>query len=378
MAAARSSDSSRFPESAGDLTMLLSPLAAGQSVSIAVQNQLAAHLLSDSRRACAFGITDENVSARVAARLQYYQTIYPTLEQFCQQELGWSGCPADLLWDLWLPLAEQLVNWRQRLGRPLIQGILGGQGTGKTTLTRILSPILTQMGCPVCRLSIDDLYKPYAERLQLQQQDPRFRWRGPPGTHDVNLGLAVLRQLRQPDLTQPVAVPRFDKSAYDGAGDRTQPEWVIGAEIVLFEGWFVGVRPVEPTAFDDAPPPIVNDADRAFARAVNERLRDYLPLWDQLDRLILLHPQDYRLSQQWRWQAEQQMMASGRAGMDAAEVNAFVEYFWRALHPELFITPLLQDAEHVDLVIELDVNHQPQAIYRPESSTSFGGVQTLH
>ncbi|MHC5720383.1 MAG: glycerate kinase, partial [Nostoc sp.] len=130
----------------------------------------------------------------------------------------------------------------------LIQGIFGGQGTGKTTMCKILSLILDQLGYRTLSLSLDDLYKTYSDRLLLTQQDPRLIWRGPPGTHDVDLGLKVLDQIRQSQ--SPVMVPCFDKSAYRGAGDRTTPEMVTGVDIVLFEGWFVGVRPIVPEAFN--------------------------------------------------------------------------------------------------------------------------------
>lgn len=322
---------------------------------------LEADLLADEQRARAFEITPTNVGKALEQRLYWLRSVHLELDRFCRTTLGWSTCPLELLWQLWLPLAIQIAEQHQLLGRTLIQGILGGQGTGKTTLTLILSQILNQMGRKTCRLSLDDLYKTCAERQRLQHIDPRFRWRGPPGTHDVTLGLRVLHQLRH--ATHPVALPRFDKSAWNGAGDRTEPEWVTGAEIVLFEGWFVGVRPIAPTVFDTAPPPIVTAADRAFAREINQRLLEYLSLWDQLDRLILLHPTDYRLSQQWRQQAERQMVASGKSGMTDREIHEFVEYFWQALHPDLFISPLIHDPAHVDLVIEINADHAPERVY---------------
>lgn len=326
-----------------------------------------AHLETSVLRAAwqldAFQITAETVADLVEQRIRRLQTVYPILNQFSQENFGWQNCPIALLWQLWLPLVEQIAAWHA-LNHPLVLGILGGQGTGKTTLTLILAEILSQIDVQVCRLSIDDLYKTYAERQQLQQFDPRFRWRGPPGTHDVELGLTVLNQLRQAEF--PVAVPRFDKSAHNGAGDRTQPEWVDGADVILFEGWFVGVQPINPQAFEQAPAPINTDADRAFARDINTYLQAYLPLWEQLDRLIVLYPSDYRFSQQWRQQAEQRMITTGQSGMSASEINEFVTYFWRSLHPDLFIQPLLQDPEQVDWAIEIDANHYPRSIYRPQ------------
>jgi D-glycerate 3-kinase len=260
----------------------------------------------------------------------------------------------------------QLASSRQQLGRPIIQGILGGQGTGKTTLSAVLRLILTHLGYRTLSLSLDDLYKTYAERQQLQKQDPRLIWRGPPGTHDVELGKELLDQLRQPNQQHPILVPRFDKSAWGGAGDRTTPETVESIDIVLFEGWFVGVRPIDPAVFDaPTPAPIETLADRSFARDMNERLKDYLPLWERLDQLMLLYPTDYRLSQQWRRQAEQQMIATGKSGMTDEQVDEFVEYFWKSIHPELFITPLTKNLSWVDLVIEINPDHTISAIYRP-------------
>jgi D-glycerate 3-kinase len=216
-------------------------------------------------------------------------------------------------------------------------------------------------------ISIDDLYKTYAERQQLQQQDPRLIWRGPPGTHDVDLGITILDQFRQQERQEPILVPRFDKSAFNGAGDRTEPEKVAPVDIVVLEGWFVGTRPVEETAFDCAPPPIITPEDKLFAKNINARLKEYLPLWERLDRLIVLHPVDYRLSKQWRKEAEQKMIASGKSGMSELEIDQFVEYFWRALHPELFIQPLVSNPDLVDMAIEIKANHSYGKVYRPEN-----------
>jgi D-glycerate 3-kinase len=305
--------------------------------------------LADGLRAKAFGITPENVDEVIKERSHLLKSVLPAFNEFCQTTLQIEpNKMLQVLWDLWLPLGIKLASGRQQLGHPLIQGILGGQGTGKTTMCKILSLILDRLGYRTVSLSLDDLYKTYSDRLLLTQQDPRLIWRGPPGTHDIDLGLNLLDQIRE--LQSPVMIPRFDKSAFGGAGDRTNPEIVTNIDILLFEGWFVGVRPIHTDVFDTAPPPILTDADKAFARDINHRLYDYLPLWERLDSLIVLYPTDYRYSLEWRKQAEQQMIAAGKSGMSNAEIEQFVNYFWRSLHPELFIKPLLKD---VDLVIQV-------------------------
>ncbi|MBN3960510.1 glycerate kinase [Nostoc sp. NMS8] len=326
------------------------------------QQQARVAVLADRLRARAFGIVPKNVDEAIKERSHLLKSVLPAFKQFCQTTLQKE--PQEMLpvlWDLWLPLGIKLALHRQQLGRPLIQGILGGQGTGKTTTCKILSLILDCLGYRTVSLSLDDLYKTYSDRLLLTQQDPRLIWRGPPGTHDVDLGLKVLNQIRQSQSS--VMVPRFDKSAYGGAGDRTTPEIVTGVDIVLFEGWFVGVRPIEPNIFDTAPPPILTEKDRVFARDMNHRLHDYLPLWERLDSLILLYPTDYRCSLEWRKQAEQEMIAGGKSGMSNAEIEEFVNYFWRSLHPELFIKPLLKDAAAVELAIEIHADHSFGQVY---------------
>ncbi|MEY3866775.1 MAG: hypothetical protein RLZZ338_666 [Cyanobacteriota bacterium] len=273
------------------------------------------------------------------------------------------------LWRLWLPLSLELMAKNKRLNRPIIQGILGGQGTGKTTLGQVLQFILAKANYSLISLSLDDLYKTYLERQELQIADPRLIWRGPPGTHDIELGINVLDSLRDlPNNPQAIAIPRFDKSLWNGAGDRVSPEMVTEADIVLFEGWFVGVKPIAPCKFSDAPYPIITERDRQFALDMNEKLGEYLPLWQRLDQLIILDPVDYQLSKKWRQQAEHEMIAKGKSGMTDAEINQFVEYFWKALHPELFIKPLIEKGENVNLVIEINGDHSLGKIYDPWDS----------
>ncbi|ASC72544.1 Uridine kinase [Halomicronema hongdechloris C2206] len=337
---------------------------AGASPTDADWQALMATELADQRRANAWGIRDDTVRSALRRRWHLLQQLALEHRQIPVPH----GSLTDLLpwlWFLWLPLTLWLVEARQRLNRPLIQGILGGQGSGKTTLTRVLQQLLTLVGQHGVTLSIDDLYKTYADRQILRQQDPRLIWRGPPGTHDIELGLRTLQQLRQAPPDAAIPIPRFDKSAHGGEGDRISPEWVSQVDIVLFEGWFVGARPVDPAQIATAPWPIETEADRQFAADMNQRLRDYLPLWEQLDQLMVLYPEDYRLSQQWRRQAEQAMKADGKSGMADDTVDQFVEYFWRALHPALFIEPLCHRREWVDLVVEIRADRTLKAVYAP-------------
>lgn len=351
------------------LITVLDSLATGSSLTVDQQRQLEIWVLEDQPRAKAFDVNPANVSQVVQVRSQLLQQVYPAISHLCHSQLNIPKAPLlEALWNVWLPLAMKIVARRQTLDRPLIQGILGSQGVGKTTLGAILTLILAHLGCSALSLSLDDLYKPYAERKRLQQDDPRLVWRGPPGTHDIELGIQVLDQLRalsQNSGKDSIQIPRFDKSAQSGAGDRTDPDMVAAVEVVLFDGWFVGVRPIDPATFATASPPITTEADHVFAQDMNAKLQDYLPLWDRLDHLTMLHLVDYRLSKLWRRQAEHQAIAAGKAGMPDAEIDRFVDYFWQALHPDLFIEPLAKNPTWVDLVIEIKPDHLPGRVYQP-------------
>ena len=315
--------------------------------------------LADNGRSRAFNITPDNAADVVRHKADLFIALLDDLHNFPVK----SSVFLETLWNLWLPLAMQLATEKQSLNQTLIQGILGVQGTGKTTLCQVLTLILGKLGYSTVSLSLDDLYKTYVDRQNLQKADPRLIWRGPPGTHDIDLGISVLDKLRASKTAELAAfdspkieIPRFEKSAWGGAGDRSQSELISGADIVLFEGWFVGVNPVADARLNEflaaAPFPISTEGDCQFARDMNAKLHDYLPLWKRLDRLMVLYPRDYRLSQVWRNQAEREMMAAGKSGMSEAEINRFVEYFWKALHPELYIQSMLE-GDGVHLLVEI-------------------------
>ncbi|MGD1936386.1 MAG: glycerate kinase [Cyanophyceae cyanobacterium] len=271
-------------------------------------------------------------------------------------------------WRLWIPWAIHLCQLREKFSgsRPLIQGVLGVQGTGKTTLGIVMEILAAALGRSLLNLSIDDFYLTYAQRQTLRQQDPRLIWRGPPGTHDIDLALQTLDQLARGHT----AVPQFDKSLHGGQGDSAAPKPVESVDILWLEGWLVGCAPLDDAAFDGPLPlPIVTEGDRQFARDCNERLGAYSPLWRRLDQWAVLAPKDYRWSKRWRLQAEASRVAAGGKGLSVAEIGDFVDYFWRALHPDLFVTPWLTNGGACE-------GDSPNCVVEILGDRSVGQIQT--
>ena len=58
------------------------------------------------------------------------------------------------------------------------------------------------------------------------------------------------------------------------------------------------------------------------------------------------------------------MIKTGKSGMTDVEISQFVDYFWKALHPELFINSLMENPEFVDLIIEINPDHSIGNVYQ--------------
>ena len=81
---------------------------------------------------------------------------------------------------------------------PLIIGLAGGQGTGKTTITSIISLILRKyFKLKVFKISIDDFYKTRKDRKKLSiTKQPLLITRGVPGTHDYRIIYEFFKKIK--------------------------------------------------------------------------------------------------------------------------------------------------------------------------------------
>ena len=68
------------------------------------------------------------------------------------------------------PLVNRLLSLHQQLGPGLVIGINGAQGTGKSTLTRLLTLVLEQQFLNVANISIDDFYLSRQQRAELAER----------------------------------------------------------------------------------------------------------------------------------------------------------------------------------------------------------------
>ena len=195
------------------------------------------------------------------------------------------------------------------LSSPLFLALQGPQGSGKTFLTEHVKNQLSganerHSALRVATLSIDDLYLPHTQLKAIASSNPGnalLRGRGQPGTHDIALGLSLLRSLKDINRspTDELRIPRFDKSLFGGEGDRLpESQWtpIHGPlDVVLLEGWCVGFYPQSrqyiERRMNEAPLGLEQTFDVSaytleHVLELNQRLVEYAKWWDLFDVFI--------------------------------------------------------------------------------------------
>ena len=225
------------------------------------------------------------------------------------------------------PLLNKIIK-KYRKNKTAIIGIQGGQGTGKTTLSRFLQQQLRHKGYKVESFSIDDFYTPYQERQQLTKKyrnNPFYQIpRGMPGTHRVKELLQTLQKIK---TGKSFIIPVFDKSLQNAQGD-IAGERIVTKKIdfILFEGWCVGLPIVS-----------IKELKRicrknkislpAGYEIVLQFLKSYQPLWKYIEYMIMLKPTSSKLHQQWRLQQEKELKQKTGEGMNKKEIAHFVNIY---------------------------------------------------
>ncbi|CAM1501334.1 Fc.00g104960.m01.CDS01 [Cosmosporella sp. VM-42] len=137
------------------------------------------------------------------------------------------------------------------VGLPFVIGLTGLQGSGKSTWACSLTTALReQYGVKAANVSLDDFYYDHANLIRVYQEsgsNPLLRTRGQPGTHDTVLAAQFFASLA---FGKGVSVPAFDKSSYNGEGDRIPNDrWRYipqppAIDVLIFEGWCIGFQPL--------------------------------------------------------------------------------------------------------------------------------------
>lgn len=256
--------------------------------------------------------------------------------------------------DYWQPLAEEIARRANDTG-PLLVGINGAQGSGKTTLCRFLELLLAKRGLNAITLSLDDLYLPRTERQHAAaDHHPLFATRGVPGTHDIELAMEILDRLLSGKSAE---LPKFDKASDDRSAETVHVEGPV--DVVLFEGWCVDAAPQSAAALREPVNALERDKDPhgTWRREVNRRLAtDYAELFARIDLLIMLKVPDFEAVRANR-RLQEAKLGSGSAVMDKAALDRFLAHYQRLTEWMFAEMPA-----RADILVEIGRDQRPTRV----------------
>ena len=246
--------------------------------------------------------------------------------------------------------------------KPLIIGLAGGQGIGKTTITSIITIILKKyFKLNVFKISIDDFYKTRKQRTLLSKnKHPLLMTRGVPGTHDINIILNFFRKIKVKKFKS-LKLPKFNKAVDERYKQNLWYKIKSKPDVVIFEGWCVGAKSQN---FRQLRKPInslerIHDQTFKWRQYVNYQLETkYKKLFNQLDGLLYLRAKNFSLLRRWRLKQEKKLWLKSKNKknlkiMNKDQVKNFMDTYQRITQQMFKDMP-----KYSSIIMNLNSSHQ--------------------
>ena len=250
--------------------------------------------------------------------------------------------------------------------KPLILGLSGGQGIGKTTISSIITLILKKyFKLNIFKISIDDFYKTRKERFLLSKKiHSLLMIRGVPGTHDINIMLNFFKRVKKNNFKS-LKLPKFDKAIDDRCKKSSWYTIKKRPDIIIFEGWCVGAMAQKNSMLKKSINSLekTNDQNLIWRKFVNNQLKTkYKKLFGHLDNLLYLKAKNFNLLQQWRIKQEKKLWLKLKKRknlkiMNRQEVINFMQTYQRITQNMIKDVP-----KYASIIFKLNSNHQIKTI----------------
>jgi len=246
--------------------------------------------------------------------------------------------------------------------KPLIIGLAGGQGIGKTTITSIITIILKKyFKLNAFKISIDDFYKTRKQRILLSKnKHPLLMTRGVPGTHDTNIMLNFFRKIKVKKFKS-LKLPKFNKAIDERCKKNLWYKIKSKPDVVIFEGWCVGAKSQN---FRQLRKPInslerIHDQTFKWRQYVNYQLETkYKKLFNKLDGLLYLRAKNFSLLRRWRLKQEKKLWLKSKNKknlkiMNKDQVKNFMDTYQRITQQMFKDMP-----KYSSIIMNLNSSHQ--------------------
>jgi D-glycerate 3-kinase len=263
----------------------------------------------------------------------------------------------------YLPLSEMINEEYLKSKKTKVIGLTGGQGSGKSTISNILRIILKEnFKLETVIFSIDDFYRTLKERKMMSKKiSPLFLTRGVPGTHDTKMLLNCIKNLKNSKFKKTL-IPKFDKSIDDRSSKK---KWIIVKKkpnIVIFEGWCVGVTPQEKKDLITPVNKLEKDQDKKkiWRKKVNKELKNnYQKIFSLIDKLIFLKIPNFKYVFKWRLLQEKKLRITsrGKKTMTDNQISNFIMFYERLTKHMLKTL-----SKKSNSVINIDKSHKLKSI----------------
>ena len=261
---------------------------------------------------------------------------------------------------IYIPISFWIENKYKKKGETLFLGFCGGQGSGKTTVTRILKIILTKFFERRIHVSsIDEFYKTSEDRIKMANEiHPLFKTRGVPGTHDINLVKKFFNIIKKKKFKK-IKLPKFKKAADNRLKKKYWYNIKQKPEIVILEGWCVGARP-QSSSLIKKPINILEkyeDKDLKWRKYVNEKLKkEYKKLFAMIDHFIFMKIPNFKMVFKWRLLQENKLKKKLHLNKKIMSYNGIKRFI---MFYERITLQMIKDlSKSASIVMSLKKNHE--------------------